>query len=100
MPTPTAFSGHCETSLTAPVMSPTSGSCDIKYSIQPTWISADDSLAVTHPGWLVIVQSGEESQQHQHEEPGEEGVVDDVEYCDLHCKLQVVMLYPAVNVKL
>ena len=32
MPTPTAFSGHCETSLTAPVMSPTSGSSDIKYS--------------------------------------------------------------------
>ena len=67
-------------------------------NIQPTWISADDSLAVTHPGWLVIVQSGEESQQHQHEEPGEEGVVDDVKYCDLHCKLQVVMLYPAVSV--
>ena len=36
------------------------------------------------PGGLLVVQGGEEGQQHQHEEPRQTRVVNDIEDCDFH----------------
>ena len=45
---------------------------------------ADDAVAVCVPAWHGVIQCGEESKEHQHEEESEEGVVDDIEDSNLH----------------